>query len=145
MSDSTAFGPGYKKEHTKQRPGKSYGQNSSKPGNSGASDRPAHKHPDKMVALGEGLNLGSVHSAHTKMPVREVKHNPAPRKAGHAQHNRAVAGGADPTGMSPAVASQRTGPGGTITENPGVRTKARAFNVRSEAGNADPSAFADGQ
>ncbi len=107
---------------------------------SGAKDRLAHKHPDKMVALGEGLALGSVHSSHTKMPVREAKHNPAPHKAAHAQHNRAIAGNANPTGEYP-VSNQKTGPGGTISENPAARTKARKFNVRSEMGNANPSAF----
>ena len=124
-----------------QREGRN--QPASKP-MSGAGDRPAHKHPDKMVALGEGLALGSVHSSHTKMPVREAKHNHGVQATAHAMHNRAIAGNAGTMGEG-SVSNQKTGPGGTISENPGARKKARMYNVRSEMGNANPSAFPDGE
>ena len=73
------------KEHTKQQPGKSH---------------------DAAISLGEGLAIGSVHSAHTKGSVHQAKLNSAPHKASHAQRSRVLAGNADPTGMTPAVGNQ---------------------------------------
>jgi hypothetical protein len=122
-----------------QREGRN--QPASKP-MSGASDRPAHKHPDKMVALGEGLAMGSVHSAHTKMPVRQAKHNHGVKAVAHAMRDRAIAGNAGTMGEG-SVTNQKTGPGGSLQENPGVRSKARMLNVRSEMGHANPTAMPD--
>lgn len=110
---------------------------------SGAKDRPAHKHPDKMVALGEGLGLGSVHSTHSKHQVHMAKHNPAPHAAAHAQHNRAIAGNAGVTGEG-TVTNQKTGHGPLMSSlaNNSVQKKAHAFNERSQNGGANPTAVA---
>jgi hypothetical protein len=130
----------YSKDHTKQMPGKSRGANMAPPA-MGTKERPAHKHPDKMVALGEGLDIGSVHPAHTKESVVQIKHNQAPPKASKMQRERAIAGNANPMGHNP-VANQKTGHGGSLKENPAVRGKAYGYNKRSEQGGADPMAVA---
>jgi hypothetical protein len=134
----------YGKDHTKKKSVKSYeGQIGSTP-MSGAKDRPAHKHPDKMVALGEGLNLGSVHSAHTKETVKTVKHNPTPHKEAHAMRAKAIAGKAGTMGEG-SVTNQKTGHGALMSSlaDTKVRNKAYGFNKRSQQGGANPSAFPD--
>jgi hypothetical protein len=135
----------YGKDHTKKKSVKSYeGQIGSTP-MSGTKDRPAHKHPDKMVALGEGLGMGSVHSNHTKGQVHMAKHNPTPHKEAHAMRAKAIAGKAGTMGEG-SVTNQKTGHGAlmsSLADNK-VRNKAFGFNKRSEQGGANPSAFADG-
>ena len=106
--------------------------------------QPGKSHED-AIALGEGLSIGSVHSAHTKGQVHQAKHNPAPFKASHAQRNRALAGNADPEGCGVDVANQETGHGPlqSALQNKTVRNKAHAYNERSIAGHANPSAMPD--
>lgn len=136
----------YGKDHTKKKPVKSYeGQIGSTP-MSGAKDRPAHKHPDKMVSLGEGLGLGSTHSAHTKETVKMAKHNSAPHAAAHAQRSKVIAGKGNTTGEG-SVTNQKTGHGAPMAsiQDKTVRNKAYGFTKRSEQGGANPSAFADGK
>ena len=104
----------YGKEHTTTRGGKS------------------HEADVKRGEGNSGMNVGA--------DVKDAKHNPAPHKAAHAQHNKAVAGNADPTGMSPTVTKQATGHAPYHAADPGARKRAFDFNKRSEMGNADPSA-----
>ncbi len=134
------------KEHTKKKPVASYkGQIGSTP-MSGAKDAPSHKSHEKTVALGEGLGLGSVHSAHTKETVKMAKHNPAPHAAAHAMRTKAISGNAGTMGEG-SVTNQKTGHGAPMSsiKNTAVRNKAFGFNKRSEDGGANPSAFADGK
>ena len=133
----------YNKMHTKQMPGKSRGGNNAMP--SPGTDKMSGKNHETDIAHSEGLAIGSVHPAHTKESVHQAKHNSAPHKASHAQRNRAIAGNADPTGMSPMVGNQETGHGPlqSSLQNTKVQKKAHGYNERSIAGNANPSAMPD--
>jgi hypothetical protein len=132
----------YAKIHTKQPAGKAQGQGSNPAG--GANQMPGKDH-ETAIGIAEGLSIGSVHPAHTKHQVHQAKHNAAPVKAGHAQHNRAIAGNADPEGCGVDVANQETGHGPlqSALQNKKVRNKAHGYNERSIAGHANPSAMPD--
>jgi hypothetical protein len=58
------------------------------------------KNHDRTVKLGEGLNIGAVHSAHTKMKGGDgsAKENSSVQAKAHAANRRREAGGADPMG-----------------------------------------------
>jgi hypothetical protein len=131
----------YSKEHTKQASGKKSYSVKATPG----ANKQSGKSHEASIALGEGLAIGSVHSAHTKGPVHQAKLNSAPHKASHAQRSRVLSGNADPTGMTPAVGNQETGHGPlqSSLQNTKVRNKAFGYNERSIAGNANPSAMPD--
>jgi hypothetical protein len=122
-------------KEVKQRSGKMQPPSTPK----GGGNIPAGKDHSKTISLGEGLPIGSVHSAHTKESVHQAKENHAPHKAAHAQHFDAIAGKANPMGEQP-VGNQKTGHGPlqSSLQNNKVRNKAHAFNERSIAGNADP-------
>ena len=132
----------YAKIHTKQPAGKAQGQ-TAKP--STGSKQQAGKNHETQIGIAEGLPMGSVHPAHTKASVHQAKHNQAPPKAGHAQHNRAIAGNADPEGNGVEVANQETGHGPlqSALRNTKVRNKAFGYNERSVAGHANPTAMPD--
>jgi hypothetical protein len=131
----------YGKIHTKQLPGKM--PNSAKP--TPGTDKMGGKSHDEAIALGEGLPLGSVHKAHTKMSVKQAKLNSAPHKASHAQRARVLAGNANTMGEAPAVTNQETGHGPLQSnlQDKKVRNKAFGYNLRSEQGNANPTAMPD--
>jgi hypothetical protein len=130
----------YSKEHSKQTPGKvSY---SAKP--TPGSKKAGGKNHEDSIALGEGLPIGSIHSAHTKMQAHDAKLNPAPHKASHAQRVRVLSGNGSKTGEG-SVTNQETGHGPLTSglQNKKVQKKAHGFNERSQNGGANPSAFAD--
>lgn len=111
------------KEHTKQMPGKSH---------------------ETDIGHSEGLAIGSVHPAHTKMDVRQAKMNAAPHKASHAQRERVLSGKSNTMGEG-SVTNQQTGHGPlqSSLQNKMVQKKAHGFNERSQAGNANPTAMPD--
>jgi hypothetical protein len=98
------------KEHTKQLPNKSY---------------------DGDISIGSGLEIGSVHPAHTKHQVKEAKDNRKPHAASHAQRNAALAGNANPEGEGSVM--PYTGHGGQIKENPAAIKASRSQRNRAEA------------
>jgi hypothetical protein len=104
------------------------------------------KNHETDIGHAEGLAIGSVHPAHTKMSVHQSKDNAAPFKASHAQRKKAIAGNADPTGMTPEACCQENGHGPLQSglQNKTVRNKAFGYNERSEAGHANPTAMPDG-
>jgi len=132
----------YAKIHTKQPAGKAQGQPAGMKEH--AKQMPGKSH-ETDIGHAEGLAMGSVLPAHTKHSVKQAKHNPAPVKAGHAQHSRAIAGKSDPEGCGVPVANQENGHGAlqSALQNKTVRNKAFGYNKRSEEGNANPSAMPD--
>ncbi len=65
---------------------------------SGAKESTGKSHGED-VALGEGLEYGSVHKAHSKMSVKDAKHDgPATQKASRGHQMRVENGMADPDG-----------------------------------------------
>jgi hypothetical protein len=94
------------------------------------------KSHDKDVNIAEGLSMGSVHPAHTKMSVRDsVKHDSAELAAGF-KNSVGVSADGSHKGLG-------TKGGKKATSHPGVKMdskvqkKAHAFNTRSQAGNAN--------
>lgn len=83
------------------------------------------------IKRGEG-NSGR----NTGEAVKDAKHNPAPRKAAHAQHERAIAGNASTTGEG-SVTKQHTGHAPYHSPDPAARKRAFDFNKRSEDGKAE--------
>lgn len=130
----------YSKEHVKQMPGKNTGA-TSKP-SAGAGATPNHKQHERTVALGEGLEMGAAHEAHTKETVMDAKYNPAPRAASQAQRTRVISGNSNTMGEG-SVTKQENGHQAHIKSNSKVQQKAHGFNERSIAGNANPSACPD--
>ena len=128
----------YSKEHTKQAAGKkSY---SAKP--TAGSNKQSGKNHDTDIAHSEGLAIGSVHPAHTKMAVMGAKENHAPHAAAHAQRARVLSGNSNTMGEG-SVTNQETGHVAHVKSNSKVQQKAHGYTERSIAGNANPSAMPD--
>lgn len=102
------------------------------------------KNHEDTIALSEGLPIGSVHKAHTKMDVRQAKLNSAPHKASHAQRERVLSGNGNKMGEG-TVGNQQTGHGPlqSSLQNKTVQKKAHGFNERSQNGAANPTAMPD--
>lgn len=64
-------------KHSKQMPGKSH---------------------EASIAIAEGLPIGGVHPAHTKMKAVDAKHNTKVQKKAHAFNERSQNGGAEKMG-----------------------------------------------
>jgi hypothetical protein len=103
------------KQHTVQMPGKSH---------------------ETTIKLGEGLEVGSVHPAHTKHQVKDAKDNRKPHAASHAQRNAAIAGNANPEGEG--SVAPYTGHAAYHSENPAAIKSSRQQRESAEAGQADP-------
>lgn len=56
------------------------------------------KSHDEVIKLGEGLEMGAVHKAHTKMKVMNAKMDKGAQKMAQAAHERRENGGAHPDG-----------------------------------------------
>jgi hypothetical protein len=143
MSKAIDYLRRFQMKEVKRKPASYGGQIASAP-MAGTGDTPSHKSHDKTIALGNGLAMGSVHSAHTKETTKLPKHNQAVLAPAKAMRERAIAGNSGETGMTPAVSNQKTGHGGPAgnIHNKTVRNKAYGFTKRSEQGGANPSAFA---
>jgi hypothetical protein len=102
------------KEHTKQMPGKSH---------------------DTTIKLGEGLEVGSKHPAHTKHKVMDAKDNRAPHVASHAQRNRVLSGNGNTQGEG--EVKPYTGHAAYHSENPAAIKSSRDQRESAIAGNAD--------
>ena len=124
----------YKKEHTVQKAAKN--PVSSKPG-SGTSAIPNHKQHERTIALGEGLEMGSVHTSHTKNPAMDAKDNRAPHAASHAQRNRVISGKSNTMGEG-SVGNQETGHASYHKPNQPVIKSSREQRESAIAGNANP-------
>ncbi len=128
----------YSKNHTNQVPGKA--PVSAKP--SPKASKMSGKNHETDIAHAEGLEMGSVHPAHTKETVMGAKHNPKPHAAAHAQRARVLSGNGNKMGEGE-VTPQETGHVAHVKSNSPVQKKAHMYNERSQNGGANPSAMPD--
>jgi hypothetical protein len=70
----------------------------SAPASAGTSETPGMKSNEGDVQLGEGLDYGAVHKAHSKHQVKDAKEVKGLQMSAQAAHERRENGNADPCG-----------------------------------------------